>query len=415
MSNSEKITGMLDLYRVLDLTNEHGLLCGKILADIGADVIKIEKPGGDSARSIGPYYHDDPDPEKSLYWFAYNTNKRGITLDIETDQGREIFRTLVKKVDVVVESFPPGYMQELGLDYPELEKINPGIIVASITPFGQTGPYKDFKPSDIGIYAMGGYMYTIGDNDRPPVRISHQPQTWLHAGGQAAQGVVMALYWREMTGEGQHIDISTHDSITRFTPERVTVFWDSAKKITRRGTRRVTLGRIWECKDGYAYAVYWGGEAAKRWNLPLINWMDSKGYATDFLKNFDWDTFDLVHNPEEILVQIAEPTRAFFKSQTRAELLQGALEYNVQVYPINSAIEIADNIQLKSRDYWVTLDHPELGTSIRYPGPFAKTSDVPPQVNYRAPLIGEHNQEIYRQELNFSEEKIAELKNNRII
>jgi len=306
-------------------------------------------------------------------------------------------------------------MKELGLDYPELVKIKPDIIVASITPFGQTGPYSTFKPSDIGIYAMGGYMSSIGDGDRPPVRISHHPQTWLHAGGQAAQGAMMALYYREMTGEGQHIDVSTHDSITRFTPERVTVFWDADKKITHRGTRRVVLGRIWECKDGYVYAIYWGGEAGKRWNIPLIRWMDSEGMATDFLKNFDWDTFDLVHNPEEILIKIAEPTSKFFMSHTKAELLQGALEYNVQVYPINSAIEIANNVQLKSRDYWVTLEHPELGTSITYPGAFAKTTEVPPRVTRRAPLIGEHNREIYGEEMGFSEEKLRALKHKGII
>ncbi len=407
--------GMLSPYRVLDMANEQGLLCGKILAELGADVIKIEKPGGDSSRHIGPYYHDEIDPEKSLYWFAFNTNKRSITLDFETDAGKEIFKDLVRTADIVVESFPPGYMKSLGLDYPELEKVKPDIIVASITPFGQDGPYSRFKDSDIGIYAMGGYMSTIGDGDRPPVRISHHPQTWLHAGGQAAQGAMLALYWREMTGEGQYIDVSTHDSITRFTPERVTNFWDYGKKVARRGTRRAVLGRIWECKDGHVYAIYWGGEAGKRWNIPLIKWMDSEGMATDFLKNFDWDTFDMIHNPEEILRKIAEPTSDFFHAHTKAELLQGALEYNVQVYPINSAVEIANNLQLKARDYWVTLEHPELGTSIRYPGAFAKTTAVPPRVTRRAPFIGEHNREMYLGEMGLSEERLRELNERGII
>ena len=149
MAEGDNVTGMLSPYRALDLTDEKGLLCGKMLGDLGADVIKIEKPGGDSSRNIGPYYHDETDPEKSLYWFSYNANKRGITLDIETPQGKEIFKELVKTADVVVESFPPGYMKEQGLGYDELEKINRDIIVVSITPYGQTGPYRDFKYSDI--------------------------------------------------------------------------------------------------------------------------------------------------------------------------------------------------------------------------------------------------------------------------
>jgi crotonobetainyl-CoA:carnitine CoA-transferase CaiB-like acyl-CoA transferase len=415
MSERESDSGLLSPYRALDLTDEKGLLCGKILGDLGTDVIKIEKPGGDSARNIGPYYHDEIDPEKSLYWFSYNTNKRGITLDIETDTGKNIFKELVKTADIVIESFAPGFMKKLGLDYSELEKVNPGIIVASITPFGQTGPYKDFKVTDIVTYAMGGYMSTIGDNESPPVRISHHPQTWLHGGGQAAQGAVMALYWREMTGEGQHIDISTHDSTTRFTPERVTWQWDFEKKVAHRGPRQVVLGRIWECKDGYVYAIFWGGEAGRRWNIPLIRWMDSEGLATDYIKNFDWDTFDQVHNPEETLAKIAEPTSKFFMRHTKAELLQGALEYNVQVYPLNTVIEIANNVQLKARNYWVALEHPELGTSITYPGPFAKTTEAPPQVSRRAPLIGEHNRDVYIGEMGYSEKKLLELKRNGII
>jgi benzylsuccinate CoA-transferase BbsE subunit len=131
---------MLSPYRVLDLAGEMGLFCGKMLGDLGADVIKIEPPGGDLARRMGPFYHHEPDPEKSLFWFAYNTSKRGITLNIETADGREIFKRLVKTADVIVETFRPGYLDKLGLGYRDLEKINPGVILISITPFGQTGP-----------------------------------------------------------------------------------------------------------------------------------------------------------------------------------------------------------------------------------------------------------------------------------
>ena len=156
MSGEEKVTGMLSPYRILDLTNERGFLCGKLMADLGASVIKIEKPGGDPARSMGPFYHDIPDPEKSLYWFAFNTNKRGITLDIETADGQAIFKRLMKNIDIVIESFDPGYMDKLGLGYSALSQLNPGVIMTSITGFGQTGPYKDYKAPDIVVWALSG-------------------------------------------------------------------------------------------------------------------------------------------------------------------------------------------------------------------------------------------------------------------
>ena len=213
MAKNTKNEAMLSLYRVLDLTDEKGLFCGKLLGDLGADVIKIERPGGNPARNIGPFYHDEPQSEKSLFWWAFNTSKRGITLDIENAEGQENFKKLVDTADFIIESFPPGYLAKLGLDYPALQQINPGIIMVSISPFGQTGPYKDFKGPDIVVWAMGGHMYPFGDADRPPVRISHHSQAYLHAGVEAAVGAMMALYHRQMTGQGQQVDLSIQDTI----------------------------------------------------------------------------------------------------------------------------------------------------------------------------------------------------------
>ena len=176
---------MLSNCRALDLTDDSGFLCGKVLADLGADVIKIERPGGDPSRNKGDFWHDIPDAEKNLYWFAYNTNKRGITLNLETADGREIFKKLVKTADFVIESFPPGYLDGLGIGYSSLSQIHPGIIWASITPFGPDGPYRDYKDSDIVVMGMSGTMYQTGERDEAPVHIS-MPQACLHAASAPA-------------------------------------------------------------------------------------------------------------------------------------------------------------------------------------------------------------------------------------
>ena len=409
--------GMLSPYRVLDLTDEKGALCGKILADLGADVIKVERPGGDPARSIGPFYHDDPHPEKSLFWFALNANKRGITLDVETEDGREIFRKLAETADVIVESFSPGHMNALGLGYTSLEKVNPRVIVVSISPFGQTGPYENYQCPDIVAWAMGGYMYSVGDPDRPPVRISQHSQAYLHAGGQAAQGALMALYGRELTGVGQHIDVSIRDSVARCTPERITEAWDFRKAIMRRGGLGSTLHvkRTWPCKDGYVSAFFWSGPDARRWNTPLIKWMESEGMSNDFINTIDWDTFDLQKLGQETYDRLAEPVGRFFMAHTKAELLAGAAKYKAQLYPLATTADILNNPQLASRQYWAEIEHPEFGAKITYPGAFAKTSEASPRIARRAPLIGEHNIEIYEKELGISRNNLLALKQMGVV
>ncbi len=236
-SKGEKMVGkaresLLSPYRALDLTDEKGFLCGKILGDLGADVIKIEAPLGDPARNIGPFYRDIADPEKSLSWFAYNTSKRGITLNLHTADGRDIFKRLVETADFVIESFAPGHMEKLGLGYQDLNQINSKVIMTSITPFGQNGPYKDYKASDLVVLAMGGYLYLCGDADRPPVRISLD-QAYAHAAVEAATGTIIALYYRESSGEGQHVDVSAQECCISML-YNAKPFWFLNQKILKR-------------------------------------------------------------------------------------------------------------------------------------------------------------------------------------
>lgn len=410
----------LSSYCALDLTDEKGLLCGRILADLGCDVIKIEKPGGDRARTIGPFYHDIPDREKSLYWFAYNANKRGITLDISTSDGQELFKRLVKKADFVIESFPPGYMDKLGLGYGDLTTINPGIIMISITPFGQTGPYKDFKSPDIVAMAMGGEMYVCGDSDRPPVRLGF-PYSYIHAGAEGAAAGLIALYWREQTGEGQHVDVSMQECIL-WTLMNVQQAWAlTGINMSRAGSCRtiVTSGvlrrNIWPCRDGYVTFVLFGLLPGAGTNRALVQWMDSEGHPTGFLKSMNWESFDMSKVTPEELDRINEIIGKFFLAHTKSELYEGALKRHIQFSPVTTSRDIAEDCQLKSREFWVEIEHPDLDTTILYPGPFAKFSETPLTKWSRAPYVGEHNQEIYINELGLAVDELVALYEKGVI
>ena len=414
----QKDDGMLNPYRVLDLTDEKGPLCGKLLGDLGADVIKIERPEGDSARSLGPFYHDEAEPEKSLFWFAYNTSKRGITLDIETADGQEIFKSLVKSADFIIESFSPGYMDSLDLGYQALEKINAGIILVSITPFGQSGPYRDYKISDIVAWAMGGRMYPTGHpDDRPPVRISHHYQTYLHGGAEAAVAAMLALYHREATGEGQHVDVSIHASVSQLMQD--TADWDTIGTVPKRESpptvNLISLKRMWPCKDGHVIWLLWGGTHGSMFWPPLLKWMESEGAADDFLLGFDWENFSAETATKETIDRIVGQTARFFMSHTKAELMERAAKDHIMLGPVYNTADVLQNIQLAARGFWAEVEHPELGTSIPYPGAFAHCSEASPKITGRAPLIGEHNREIYENELGISKGEILTLKQAKVI
>ena len=412
--------GFLSSYRILDLTDGQGFICGKLLGDLGADVIKIEKPGGDPTRNIGPFYHDIPDPEKSLYWYAFNASKRGITLDIETSDGQEVFKKLIITSDCVIESFRLEYLDGIGLGYSDLCQIKSDIIVTSIVPFGSTGPYKEFEASDLVLWALSGLLYICGDSDRPPVRISF-PQSYLHAGVDAAVGTIMALYHRGMDGDGQKVEVSIQESMERIGYASRTT-WDGRKKILRRpgsALRVPPLGTvtplIWSCKDGYVAFYLFGGVMGAISNPALVKWMDEESMATDFIKNIDWPNLDIGKTPQEEIDLIVEPILKFFMRHTKSELWEEGVKRRVMVYPVANAQDILCDPQLREREFWVELEHPELNDRITYPGAFVKTEDKLCRVRRRAPLIGEHNVEIYEEELGFSKEEITILKQCMVI
>ena len=404
-------------YRVLDLTGEEGCYCGSILGELGADVILIEKPDGSPARKISPFYQDVPDPQRSLFWFAYNANKRGVTLNIETVEGRQILKRLLKNIDILIESYPPGHMSKLGLDYKELKRVNNALIMASITPFGQTGPHRNYKTSDLVSLAMGGYLHTSGSPDRAPVRIS-APQAYCHASVHAAAAITIALYYRELSGQGQYIDVSIQECVVRslFTEY---AFWEYAKEVVhRRGPyirRGKTYGRnIWHCKDGEVgfYMVY--GRFGRRMK-PLVEWMKQEGIAGCLEAVTDWEAVDVAKLTPEEHAAWEDTFANFFIRHTKKELFDFALREGVYLAPASCPRDIFESPQLEAREYWTQVKHRELDIDAIYPGPAYKMSRASPQVICRVPLIGEHNQDIYIRELGFSKKELRRLKDAGII
>jgi len=409
---------MLEGYRALDLTDEKGFLCGKILAELGVDVIKVERPGGDRARNIGPYWHDQTDPGKSLYWFAYNSSKRGITLNLEAEEGKNIFRNLVRTADFIIESFAPGDLDKLGFGYSELSRIKKDIVLTSITPFGQKGLYSHYQATDLTIMGMAGELFLTGDSDRRPVNMS-LPQACLHAGADAAVGCMLAHHHRRKTGEGQHVDISMQQSAAWFLAQTIP-HWDVEKLIlgrvgTYRTSSRGTLQRqVWPCKDGFVFFFMIGGQQGAKTCRQLVKWMNEEGMANEFLQTYEWERFDMASATQELIDRISQPIAKFFKTRTKKEALVAAMSRNISICPLMGMEDLLVDPNLAARGFWMQLEHSELQATIPYPKQFARSSENEMATRFRAPLIGEHNAEIYG-ELGLKPERIAELKQAGVI
>ncbi|MFC1943517.1 CaiB/BaiF CoA transferase family protein [Chloroflexota bacterium] len=417
----QKIEAILSPYRVLDLTEDGCMLCARLLGDLGADVIKIEPPGGSPTRNIGPFYHDIPDPEKSLTWFFLGLNKRGITLNLETADGRDIFKKLVKTADFVVESFEPGYMKSLGLGYEELEKLKPDIIMTSITPFGQSGPYAHHKVTDIVGMALSGSMWCHGEADRAPVRIP-APQFYLQGGLQGAMGTMVAHYHRELSGEGQYVDQSCQQAMMitlLWAPETWDVYRAEMRgqgpgRISRRPAPADSLftRSIFRCKDGYVLAGLGGGgsRGMSVSSNAMVDWANQKGYMLE-LKDFDWSSMDTRTQTQEDADYKAHLLEKFLATTTKAECLERAVEHDIQITPVNNAKDVLGSPQMAYRGFFKEVEHPELGETITYPAFPVIMNGAYPGIQRRAPLIGEHNEEVYEKEMGISREQLVILKN----
>jgi crotonobetainyl-CoA:carnitine CoA-transferase CaiB-like acyl-CoA transferase len=398
----------LDGVRVLDLSHTiAGPFCGKLLADFGADVIKVERPpAGDPARTIGPFYHDEPHPEGSAVFLHLNTNKRGITLNLKSAEGLGIARRLAERAQIVIESFRPGTIDRLGLGYDVLRALNPAVILVSISNFGQTGPYRDLKLTEITAYAMGGSMNWTGHRDREPLKLGGNV-VQMHAGATAAFAATAALLRAEETGRGDHVDCSIYES-----------------QMGSRDRRTVALA-------AYAYTG-WTMQRTGTVIRPGIGvkptadgWINLAGYGPrlpSLMRLIGRE--DLVNDPRildpraladpEFVAEIEASYLAWSTSRTMAQALAEAQAHHILGAPVNTIADLFSDPHFVERAPWDEVDHPHTGP-VAYPGRPFIMSDTPRPPARRAPLLGEHTATVLCEELGYTAKQLPLLREQGVI
>ena len=387
---------------VLDLSeNISGPFCTKLLADYGAEVIKIEKPGeGDPARKIGPFPGDEPHRDKSGTFLFLNANKKGITLNLGDKGGIAIFQKLVEKADIVVENFRPGVMAGLGLDYQALAKMNPSLIMTSISYFGQGGPYRDYQGSDIIAQAMGGLMQLTGDPEREPLKLPGS-QAEFQAGLNAAVATLCALYFRDQTGEGQHIDVSVQEVVASILESAVATYSYSGFIRGRLGSRHPLQcpSRVMRCQDGWIHV-----QAGANWDHFAAFLQEPQLMEPRLASIFRYHYADEV----EGLIQ------PWLMKHGAEEIFASGQEWRIPFAMVLGLEELGEDPQYQARGFFPEINHP-VADRFAYPGAPFRMSQTPWQIARPAPLLGEHNEEIYVGRLGLSNEDVARLGKNGVI
>jgi crotonobetainyl-CoA:carnitine CoA-transferase CaiB-like acyl-CoA transferase len=400
---------MLSPYTVLDLTDDRGELAAMVLGDLGADVIKVEPPQGSASRRMGPFLDGAPEPERSLRFFAFNRNKRGITLALTTEAGRSALLRLVEKADFLIESARPGEMDELGLGFEALRQVNPRLIYVAITAFGQDGPYADFAASDLTLAAMGGPMSLQGDPSRPPVRIT-VPQAWLQASAEAAVAALTAHARMLRTGQAQFVDVSAQTAMIWTMLNAMVAYAIQGSDFNRAGSMlqlgTISLPLVYECADGHAVLVLNGAMLAR-----IIYWLVEDGVVPkEWIEGEDWRWYDVrVLQGEQVrysLEEVIDACQRYARRHTKGELLERGLREGVTIAPVNTVEDVARFRHLEERGYWLIAPLPD-GRQLPVPGLFAHLTETPMTVRRWPPKLGEHNEEILGGTLGLSAQEMA--------
>ncbi len=391
--------GILSGLRVLDLADEKGLPCTKFFADLGADVVKVEQPGGDPARARPPFAQDQPHPERSLYFLHWNANKRGITLALETPDGQDLFRQLARTADVVVETFNPGTLARSGLDYPALAAINPGLVMTSITVFGQTGPYRDYRGNELIAFALGGLMALSGEPGGPPCLAPGDLASGM-ASMHAALATQVALFHRLRSGRGQQVDVAVSEAAAHIGGYVVPYYSHHGEKPVRVSHLHPTfeLHDVYRCQDGYARLFIL---PRAHW-LTFLDWLGKPPELDDPVfedQNMRRDNSDLINPYVEALCQQYTKQALYLEAQAR----------HLAITPMNTPADFVESEQTQARGYFLEAEHPVVG-KYRQVGPLHHYSAMPARVRRPAPLVGQHNEEILGGERGLSHDDLAGLR-----
>ena len=378
------------------------------MAGMGADVIKVEPPGGDPMRMQGPFLHGRPGPDRSLSWLHFNTGKRSVTLDVSAPQGAGLLRRLTQGADVLLETYPPGFLEGLDLGYDSLSGLNPGLVHVSITPFGQTGPYRDYAGSDLVGFAMGGYMYVTGWPHTPPTRLWGS-QAYHASSNRAFIAALTALYHRMNTGEGQYVDLSIQEAVAATTEHVNMAYLYGGEAAVRCGFRHGgQFVATWRCKDGYASITT---NTQKAWD-ELRGWMAEEGMVGDLLDQ-KYDSLFVLRGEQS--AHIEELIERWTLTHTRAEITERGQAGHHPWGPAATPEELLDNPQLRARGFLTEVEHQALETTLTYPGAPYVMPRSPWTLGSTAPTAGQHNADVYEHELGMGPEEVQRLSRSGVV
>ncbi|MCP3987269.1 MAG: CoA transferase [bacterium] len=395
--------GALTGRRVLELADEKGAYCGKLLADLGADVIKLERPGGDRSRRTPPRIRTGSGPEESLSFLYMNTSKRGVTLDLQREEGRALFEKLASGADLVVETLAPGTLEGLGLGYQSLRQSNARLVVTSITGFGQTGPHRDFLSSDLVASAQGGAMHVTGEEEDPPVRLAGG-QAHIAASSVAAVSSLAALLASSRRGEGQHVDISVQEVVASVSHICGVGKWlDDGIVPKRQGTglfASVPSG-AYPCRDGSVYLMV---NRPAHWKA-LAEWVHEVTGTQEILDAmFEGPSSNRLPYREFLDLFILD----LMSRLSVEEAYREGQRRHIAVTPVQTAATVAADPHLAARGFFQEVDHPTSGR-LTYPGAPYRHSETPWRIYRPAPAVGQHNREVYCDELGISDATLRAL------
>ena len=384
MSSSSAHTAPLSGVRVLELSGQWTGFCCRLLSDLGAEVILAEPPGGCSARSAGPFLAGGPGPERSLSFWYENAGKPGITLDPCSPSGHEHIIGLAQSCDVVVESYPPGYLDSIGLGYAGLSQVNPCLVMASITGFGQSGPYSSYKSCGLAASASGGQMYVCGLPASPPLK-PYGDQPYYTAALFAACGILLALRWRDLAGKGQHIDISLQEAAASSLEHVMVQYFHNDVVPCRQGSLQWNgAADLFACRDSHIFLTF-----NREWDT-LVELLGPHGMAAEFRKP-DWakESYRRQH-----IKEIQEALTTWTRRHVSAELFRLGQDMRYPWAPVSSVAEVLQDPQLRARQYFMPASHPLAGQGFEVPRPVIVFPGAPGFEWRRAPFLGEHDGEM---------------------